>query len=358
MDPITHGLSGAVIARSLPRPALAWWFPIWAALAAMSPDVDVFFINTPLEYIKYHRGITHSFAGGWALAFLWALVLAPLSRLRVRPREFGEPDGPAPWSLIGAWCMAYLLILHHIWLDCMNSYGTQVFLPFSDYRVRLNALFIVDPLLMLPLLAGLIWKYRSRMAMICLLLWTILYPLASLGVRAMLEDHLASEIRIADVSEGVGVIRPQPALFLVPDAFTPLHWKVIESNGNEWKVGSYNLGQGLPTPYATYAKPELKMWRKLGELDETFRAYQRFAAFPALEEVIPLPDGNTEYVFSDLRFGSTIGFVNDVQSFRDGKPITFRIMARFTPEGALNAVRLITTTGAGGDSGWQPPDAD
>ena len=47
-----------------------------------------------------------------------------------------------------------------------------------------------------------------------------------------------------------------------------------------------------------------------------FRAYERFALYPALEAEIPLEgplEGYTEYVFSDLRFGSTIGWVDDIQ---------------------------------------------
>lgn len=57
----------------------------------------------------------------------------------------------------------------------------------------------------------------------------------------------------------------------------------------------------------------------------------------------------------DLRFGSTIGWVDDIQVRRHGKPTTFRIMARVAPDGRVSAVRFITTTGAGGDSGWNPP---
>ncbi|MFQ8735371.1 MAG: hypothetical protein ACLSAH_04390 [Bilophila wadsworthia] len=79
---------------------------------------------------------------------------------------------------------------------------------------------------------------------------------------------------------------------------------------------------------------------------------------PALEAEIPLEGplgGYTEYVFSDLRFGSTIGWVDDIQVRRHGKPTTFRIMARVAPDGRVSAVRFITTTGAGGDSGWNPP---
>ena len=63
MEPITHALSGAVIGCALPGKR-RWWLPAWAALVAASPDMDVFFTRTPLQYIEYHRGITHSFVGG------------------------------------------------------------------------------------------------------------------------------------------------------------------------------------------------------------------------------------------------------------------------------------------------------
>lgn len=184
MEPITHALSGAVIGYALPGKR-RWWLPAWAALVAASPDMDVFFTRTPLQYIEYHRGITHSFVGGLGLALLLALIPWLMNRWRVPKVPDDSP--PFGWPLPLAWLTAYLLILHHIFLDCMNSYGTQVFLPFSDYRVRLNALFIVDPLLLLPLALGLIFWRKRRAVMIGLLLWTILYPLGSLATRVGLK---------------------------------------------------------------------------------------------------------------------------------------------------------------------------
>ena len=82
MEPITHALSGAVIGCALPGKR-NWWLPTWAALVAASPDMDVFFIHTPLQYIEYHRGITHSFIGGLGLAFLLALIPRLMNRWRV-----------------------------------------------------------------------------------------------------------------------------------------------------------------------------------------------------------------------------------------------------------------------------------
>lgn len=123
MEPITHALSGAVIGCALPGKR-NWWLPAWAALVAASPDMDVFFIHTPLQYIEYHRGITHSFIGGLGLAFLLALIPRLMNRWRVPKVPDGSP--PFNWPLPLAWLVAYLLILHHIFLDCMNSYGKKI----------------------------------------------------------------------------------------------------------------------------------------------------------------------------------------------------------------------------------------
>ena len=368
MEPITHALSGAVIGYALPGKR-RWWLPAWAALVAASPDMDVFFTRTPLQYIEYHRGITHSFVGGLGLALLLALIPWLMNRWRVPKVPDDSP--PFGWPLPLAWLTAYLLILHHIFLDCMNSYGTQVFLPFSDYRVRLNALFIVDPLLLLPLALGLIFWRKRRAVMIGLLLWTILYPLGSLATRVGLEAHLKDSHYTPDVftqellsedlapgQRGKGLWDDVRAVHLVPDAFTPFHWKLILDRGNVWDVAGYTVFTEEPQTFIAYAKPPQPLWAELAAKDRMFRAYERFALYPALEAEIPLEgplEGYTEYVFSDLRFGSTIGWVDDIQVRRHGKPTTFRIMARVAPDGRVSAVRFITTTGAGGDSGWNPP---
>ena len=368
MEPITHALSGAVIGYALPGKR-RWWLPAWAALVAASPDMDVFFTRTPLQYIEYHRGITHSFVGGLGLALLLALIPWLMNRWRVPKVPDDSP--PFGWPLPLAWLTAYLLILHHIFLDCMNSYGTQVFLPFSDYRVRLNALFIVDPLLLLPLALGLIFWRKRRAVMIGLLLWTILYPLGSLATRVGLEAHLKDSHYTPDVftqellsedlapgQRGKGLWDDVRAVHLVPDAFTPFHWKLILDRGSVWDVAGYTVFTEEPQTFIAYAKPPQPLWAELAAKDRMFRAYERFALYPALEAEIPLEgplEGYTEYVFSDLRFGSTIGWVDDIQVRRHGKPTTFRIMARVAPDGRVSAVRFITTTGAGGDSGWNPP---
>ena len=300
----------------------------------------------------------------------FAPCLIPWLMNRWRVPKVPDDSPPFGWPLPLAWLTAYLLILHHIFLDCMNSYGTQVFLPFSDYRVRLNALFIVDPLLLLPLALGLIFWRKRRAVMIGLLLWTILYPLGSLATRVGLEAHLKDSHYTPDVftqellsedlapgQRGKGLWDDVRAVHLVPDAFTlstgSSFW--IAGASGTWRAIRYSrrsLRRSLPTPS--------RRSRSGPSLPQRTACSARTSALPSTP---PLRlkfrwralEGYTEYVFSDLRFGSTIGWVDYIQVRRHGKPTTFRIMARVAPDGRVSAVRFITTTGAGGDSGWNPP---
>ncbi len=155
MDPVTHAASGAVAMLALPsRPASRWAVPL-AALAAASPDLDILFASTPLQFLLLHRGITHSLACMPVLGLLLALCCYPLWRAST----------PGRWSFVKVWLLACGMVLLHIWLDVVTTYGTMIFLPFSHQRVRLNGVFIIDLLLTLPLLWA-VWRWRRRRALI------------------------------------------------------------------------------------------------------------------------------------------------------------------------------------------------
>lgn len=104
--------------------------------------------------------------------------------------------------------------------------------------------------------------------MIGLLLWTILYPLGSLATRVGLEAHLKDSHYTPDVftqellsedltpgQRGKGLWDDVRAVHLVPDAFTPFHWKLILDRGNVWDVAGYTVFTEEPQTFITYAKP-------------------------------------------------------------------------------------------------------
>ncbi|MCI3951479.1 MAG: hydrolase [Burkholderiales bacterium] len=79
MDTLTHALSGALIARATaPKPGTPNALPLsrrvgLGFLAAALPDLDVVTSwLSPLSYLYYHRGITHSVL----ILPLWSLLLA------------------------------------------------------------------------------------------------------------------------------------------------------------------------------------------------------------------------------------------------------------------------------------------
>jgi membrane-bound metal-dependent hydrolase YbcI (DUF457 family) len=184
MDPITHGIAGALLGKAffskreaeaarqshvaaggneLSEPNLSGAVietrvAIFAAtLGAVFPDVDVFregISHDPLAIVKYHRGITHSFFG---LPF-FAVGLAALTRWAARKWKIPAPSFPVLALIYGVG------ILSHILLDGTTSFGTMMLTPFSARRVAWDWLFIIDfaltSILLLPQIAA--WIYRDR----------------------------------------------------------------------------------------------------------------------------------------------------------------------------------------------------
>jgi membrane-bound metal-dependent hydrolase YbcI (DUF457 family) len=160
MDPITHGITGALLGKAYfsKRDARVTRVSIFAlTLGAVFPDVDVVrdaISRDALAIVRYHRGITHSFFG---LPF-FAVALAALTRWLTRRWKIPAPSFPMLTLIYGVG------ILSHILLDGMTSFGTRMLTPFSQRRVAWDWLFIIDftftSIVLLPQITG--WIYRNR----------------------------------------------------------------------------------------------------------------------------------------------------------------------------------------------------
>jgi inner membrane protein len=98
--------------------------------------------------IEYHRHFTHSLAFIPLGGLLTALPLFALPKLRPLFR----------WVLAST-TLGYAT---HAVLDACTTYGTLLFWPFSDFRVALHIVSIVDPVFTLPLLASVIWAASKK----------------------------------------------------------------------------------------------------------------------------------------------------------------------------------------------------
>ncbi len=322
MDPVTHAASGAVAMLALPhRPATRWAVPL-AALAAAAPDVDVLLAHTPLQFLLLHRGLTHS------LFFAPVLGLA----LTLLARPLWKTATPGHWRPAPVWLFMTCMVLLHIWLDCITTYGTMIFVPFSHLRVRLNAVFIIDLLLTLPLLLAL-WRWRDRWwRMLLALVWLFVYPLAGLSLNswhtAQVEDLLAAQGK---------TVRQVTVL---PDAFAPFFWRALYEEESPQGMlvhlrGLDALGR-FRTAESVSPAASPRLLDALARQSVAARAFFDFAILPVVRPVPPaeLPTSPeavgiapVRLMIYDLRFGSSLGWVREIMNHRPNADIPFKYLA-------------------------------
>lgn len=353
MDPVTHAASGAVVMLALrSRPATAWAWPI-AAIACASPDIDLAFIHTPLEFLELHRGITHSFCGAPFLGFILALCAWPLWRKKT----------PCHWKFPIVWLFCSAMILLHVWLDIVTTYGTMIFLPFSHYRVRLNSLFIIDFLVTLPLLWAL-WRWRlNRKLLILTLLWIFVYPASGIAINAWHTSQWQSRL----AQENIPVSR----LTVLPDMFTPFFWRVLyeaeDTDGlkvHDMSINLFGNPRDVPQTY-TAASPAMVADFKSKSI--AWEVYFDFALLPVTQKLRPelLPPNSPENadlsMYYDLRFGSGLKFVRNLLAMRPNADTPFVLMAETLPhkteagpDQELRRIRL-KFSDSGRDSDWHTP---
>ena len=170
MEPVTHFLVGACIGRAgLNRKTV--YATLAAILAAEAADLDVLWaFGGPVEELKHHRGITHTFLGapvvaGVVVGLVWLLnrwVEAhrrrKLAAAPARTVERGAPGPRLPQPVRWGWLYSTALIsaLSHLLLDWTNNYGLRPFFLFYPRWYAGSFVFIAEPVLWALLLAGLV----------------------------------------------------------------------------------------------------------------------------------------------------------------------------------------------------------
>ena len=151
MDSLTQIVLGAacgeiILGKKIGNKAL-----LFGAIGGTIPDLDVFIgkllYNNEIQAMAFHRGFMHSILFAVLGAFLFGWITYQLYNTGVRKETTTQKN----WI----W-LFFLSIFTHPILDCFTPYGTQLFVPFSDYRVAFNTISVVDPLYTVPFLLSLI----------------------------------------------------------------------------------------------------------------------------------------------------------------------------------------------------------
>lgn len=169
MEPVTHVLTGACLARAGFNRRAAY-ATVAMAVAAELPDIDTLWgLRGPIEAFQHHRGITHTFLGLPVEAAFVVLVVYGVHRWREarfaqrsRPAPVGDhvrverplTAAPVRWGALYGFCIVALL--SHLLLDYTNNYGLRPFFPFSPRWYSASIVFVFDPLIFALLLMGLV----------------------------------------------------------------------------------------------------------------------------------------------------------------------------------------------------------
>lgn len=398
MDPVTHAASGALAMLAMPqRPATRWALPL-AAFAAASPDLDILAASGPLQTLLLHRGITHALAAAPLMGLLLAILARPLWRYDTRNA----------WSFGGVWAFMMLMVLLHIWLDALTTYGTLVWLPFSGERLRLNAVYIIDLLMTLPLLWG-IWhglrqeKKRAQAqgaipfpfqdtasltvsdgkpGVRLALFWSILlYPALALGCQIWHTQQMQASL----AAQG----RDIRQLVVLPDAFAPLFWRALyleklparPADAPAWQTQLDSLLppadrqeelvvriRGLDALGRPHGQEETRVAAPSGLMTALARqsvACRTFDQFLLLPVITPLPEGQrttdmpgaSQWLLHDERFGSQLELVQKIMAMRPNAGIPFQLMVQMEPGnmGPRLLQERLYFSDSRRDSGWQAP---
>lgn len=210
MDPITHTMAGAVLARAgLDRRGTLPLAATTLMLAANAPDIDIFvmFLGS-YAGLAFRRGWTH---GPIALVVL-PLVLTGLMLAWDRwVRRRGERGvSRAPLAAGATLLIACIGVVSHPALDWLNTYGIRLLMPFSPEWFYGDAVFIIDPWLWLLFAAALVRWRRTRRRVQVFGTVAAAYLIAMIGASMVAEPTARRAAEAAGIT-GIEEVMYQPA---------------------------------------------------------------------------------------------------------------------------------------------------
>lgn len=189
-----------------------------------APDLDMLLrLKSNADYIRHHRGLSHSFPAILIWTTLITLGLSVLFR-------------DIPWWHLGFWVL--LSVVVHVFTDLFNAYGTQALRPISKEWVKWNIIHIFDPFIFTShLLAILLWGSGAAQPSV---IFPILYVLLA-GYyiwRTVIHSRLNVTIPTHDPDK-----RPGDRYTVLP-TLSPYRWNVVRrSEDGVFGVGEWNHGR-------------------------------------------------------------------------------------------------------------------
>lgn len=309
MEPATQALAAIALSRAglnrlTPRAA-----PILLA-AALAPDLDLLAVaGGASSYLRLHRTLFHSLAGGVALAVALAILATVILR-RLKPTiEFENCSFHRLFFRVVILCLSGVAL--HLLLDLCDADGLRLLWPFRQSWQGWYLAPNLDPIILMVLLASMglpaLFKLVSeeigerkkknpiprRWAIAAFAILAVY-----LGARAMLHsqaiDLLQSAIYRGEVPLAAGAY---------PDSVSPFDWRGIAATDNTLQEIEVHPGSGEkfdPERAITHYKPAQPQVLAAAEKAAAIRAFVAYARFP-IASVQQSEGGGWHVELRDLR---------------------------------------------------------
>ncbi|RIA09964.1 inner membrane protein [Flavobacteriaceae bacterium MAR_2010_72] len=235
MDSLTQIVLGAACGEAALGKKIGNKAVLFGAIGGTIPDLDVFIgrwlYTNEIDIMAFHRGFMHSIIFSIIGAFLIGWLVYSLYNT-------GKRKGT---TTLKNWIWLFFLsIFTHPILDSFTPYGTQLFAPFSDYRVAFNTISVADPAYTIPFLLALIvlmfFKRQSAKRRLWLKLGlgiSSVYLVFTLGNKIYINTVFKKSLQ----NEGIVYKRFQTQ----PTILNNVLWFGIAETNDAYYVGFYSL---------------------------------------------------------------------------------------------------------------------
>lgn len=298
MDPLTHGLTGALLAEVGPARQLGRQARVAMIAGALIPDIDVFWsTGGGVAELESHRGFTHSLLVALGLA----LVVGAVARASGPQKRF--------WSLAGLGLLG--ILVGHLFLDLATSFGTQILLPFTRERYAWDLVFIIDPLVSVPLMGALALPVLFRLSRVAFARAGLVYLVGYFALLATNHQLAVTQVRQIAVAQGLTPVR----VAALPEPLTPFSWLGLVESDGVYGRAIVHPWSSQPVRLERIVKGPVQLTQALARQSREVQTYLWFARFPVARE--REVGGKQVVEYEDLRFE---------RIFRNRKPFRLRVI--------------------------------
>lgn len=331
MDSLTQIVLGAAcgeiaLGKKIGNKAL-----LFGAIGGTIPDLDVFlgnfFYSNPIDQMMFHRGFMHSIVFAFIASFSFGWLVHKFynsgSRLNTTIRK--------DWILL-----FFLSIFTHPILDCFTPYGTQLFAPFSDYRVAFNNISVADPLYTLPFLFCLIFTLSYNRKNPKRLKWTkrgiyisSAYMLFTIGNKLYINSVFKKSFDKANVE----YIRYRAQPTILNNAL----WYGIAETNIDYKIAYYSIFDKNSTADNIISIPKNFTLLQMNE-----PGLQQLTWFSDQYYLVEAKENPSKIIYNDLRYlmlnsNDSVSPVMSLELKKEGSRWTTKPYTNFTiSKGFLN----------------------